>query len=147
MSLHYRVLGCLAASLPLLASSGCLVMHASEKVVRQDERRERVDFESDFARRSFQGRALSGEARREAGGKFAFGIPFIAGFARSTVVSQNAWYNDQIAVCDADGDRLITDDEVLAFGAVEDAEASAEPQIATDAAVGADVEQTVAIDE
>jgi hypothetical protein len=104
----------LAASL-VGSSSGCLVVHTRERVVREDEQRRSVRFSSPRAQRDFQTAALDPKTRRSNESSNLFGIPFLMFYYHCTKLSENAYYNDQLADCDSDGDGLITDDEVLAF--------------------------------
>jgi hypothetical protein len=97
------------------SSGGCLVVHTRERVVREEEQRRNVHFSSPRAQRDFQSAALDPKTRRANESSSCFGIPFLMLYYHSTKLSENAYYNDQLADCDSDGDGLITDDEVLAF--------------------------------
>ncbi len=104
----------LAASL-VVTSGGCLVFHARERVVREDEPRRSVRFASSRAQRDFRTAALDPKSRHKNDSFNVVGIPFLMFHYNGTKLSDNAYYNDQLADCDGDGDGLITDTEVVAY--------------------------------
>jgi hypothetical protein len=115
MDLSRRTGLLLVAAVVLGLCPGCLLTHHSVNVLRQDEPRRTVQFESDLARQAFGARAYDDKAR-EAQSKAKFvAIPFLLWYSRTDVKSENAYYNDQVAACDANADGLITLDEALAF--------------------------------
>jgi hypothetical protein len=99
----------------IVCSNGCLVFHSRERVVREDEPRRSVRFSSTRAQRDFNTTALDPKDRRRNDSTSVLGVPFVMFYYNSTKLSDNAWYNDQLADCDGDGDGLITDTEVVAY--------------------------------
>lgn len=74
-----------------------------------------MQFESPFAQRTFNQLAFN-EKRRDATASVRMvAIPFLTMHVHSATPSENAFYNDQIAACDTDGDGLITDSEAISF--------------------------------
>jgi hypothetical protein len=104
----------LAASL-FVSSSGCLVFHMRERVVREDEPRHSVRFTSSRAQRDFNTTASDPKIRHLNDSTSVVGVPFLMFYYKSTKLSDNAYFNDQLADCDGDGDGWITDEEVLAY--------------------------------
>ena len=102
--------------LPLLAaSSGCLITQSTKRVIREDESRHQVQFESPEGAAAFTAQASNNASREASGTSASFGIPFLIGIFYSAAPSQNAYYNDQVSLCDANGDCFLTDAEVSAF--------------------------------
>ena len=101
----------------LLLNSGCLFIHHKTEVMRKDEPKVIVAFESDKASCMFHAkyhRIL--ENREEMGLKAdAVIIPFITSISKISVLSSNALYNDAVKVCDSDGDHVITEAEAEMF--------------------------------
>lgn len=95
--------------------SGCLVSHSRKKIVREDEIRRDVVFQSPESAEKFNALASDDSMRNAEGSSSNFGIPFLVGFSHASVPSQNAYYNDQISKCDTDGDGFLSDAEVQAF--------------------------------
>jgi hypothetical protein len=50
-----------------------------------------------------------------------FAVPFLLWYSTTDVVSDNGIYNDQIAICDSNGDRIITLQEAETYAARFDA--------------------------
>lgn len=99
----------------LLFGSGCLFKYHSTKVVGQNEARREVQFESVGARQAFSAKAFNDKSR-EAGAKSdVLTIPLLLWRSRMDVLSENAFYNAQVAACDRDGDGLITLSEAVAY--------------------------------
>lgn len=103
-------------SVILLGScSGCLFAHNSTNVVRSDELRRSVRFESPVAREAFSARAFNDKVREKATQSKFFAIPFLFWYSRTDTLSDNAFYNDQVAACDANHDGVISVEEALAY--------------------------------
>lgn len=96
----------------LATSSGCLVMHERKRVIREDESRNSVQFESADAAAKFHQVASNDRSRKHDGSSASLAIPFLVGISSSTVLSQNAFFNDQVVACDTDNNGLITEAEV-----------------------------------
>jgi hypothetical protein len=100
----------------LVASPGCLVTHHATNVVREKEPRREVRFESDQVRQAFEARIADLKDRGEKPHKErVVAVPFLLWWSREEVLAENAWYNDQVAVCDVNRDTLITFQEALAY--------------------------------
>lgn len=99
----------------LTTSGGCLITHSKRSVVRQEEARQRVEFESPFAQQAFLQRALDEEARHRNKSEHSFAVPFLIGLSYTSELSENAYYNDQLVTCDANSDGLISNAEAAAF--------------------------------
>lgn len=99
----------------LAASSGCLIMRSKIDVVRQSEERRTAQFQSSFAQRTFQSKALDASARESSGNVSSVTVPFLLSYNRKEVRSENAFYNDQLQLCDLNGDNFITDEEAMLF--------------------------------
>jgi hypothetical protein len=101
----------LCAALPCC---GCLYSYTCEEAVRAAEPKRAVHFQSETAARLFcttvDLRLKS--AREELTEEFC--VPFIS-YVKIRKLSEAAFYNDQVAVCDTDGDGVITDAEAVAY--------------------------------
>jgi hypothetical protein len=102
----------LCAALPC---GGCLYVHNFDEVVRDQEPKRTVAFESEAAARLF---CAAVERQRKASyddqEEFVW-IPFITWISKSRRLSEAAFYNDQLVVCDTDGDGVITDAEAASY--------------------------------
>ncbi len=99
----------------LTPATGCLFTHASERVIRQDEQLYEVGYQSALAEETFQA-CVSHPDAKDSGKSGSFvGIPFLLAWARSERLSENAVHNDQIILCDTNGDGIITDLEALRY--------------------------------
>lgn len=109
----------LAAGIGLLAlmsiHSGCLVTHVNRSIVREREPRRDMQFESPFAQRTFNQLAFNEKRRNGSVSARMVAIPFLTMHVHTATPSENAYYNDQIAVCDTDGDGFITDSEAMSY--------------------------------
>ncbi len=109
---------CFAWLLPLalLASCpGCLITRHSTNVIRQDEPRREVAFESPTAQQAFSAKAFDSEAREGAARSKVVAIPFLLWWSKMDVLSEGAYYNDQVAACDTDGNGMVSVQEALAY--------------------------------
>lgn len=95
--------------------SGCLITHHSTKVVREDEPRQPVQFEDSVAQQAFCARAFDAEAREKASKTNFVAVPFLLWWSKTNVLSEAAYYNDQVAACDANRDGVISVQEALAY--------------------------------
>lgn len=100
----------------LVACPGCLVTHHSRHIVREEEPRREVEFESLQVRQAFEARLADlkdkGDKPRK---ERILAIPFLLAWSREEVLSDNAWYNDQLAACDTNGDNRIALDEAWVY--------------------------------
>lgn len=128
-----------AAGLCLLAlmslQTGCLVTHVNRSIVREREPRRELNFESPFAARTFNQLAFNEKRRNASASTRMVAIPFLTMHVHSATPSENAFYNDQIAACDTDGDGFITDSEAMSFHERVGSTGSVEEEIAEGTAV------------
>lgn len=103
----------------IASSSGCLFTRHTTTVVRKNEKPRAVTFESPQAKNIFDGKLV--EARTNLNANFSnprvIAVPFLLWYSSSEVVSDNGIRNDQLAVCDANGDNVITLDEATIYAA------------------------------
>lgn len=104
-------LACLQAA----ACSGCLLVQNREEILRKSEERRPVRFQSGFAQRTFQQKAVSKETRDGATETHAVSVPLLFLYRKKTAPSDAALFNDQLAACDLDADGFVSDDEAMAY--------------------------------
>jgi len=97
--------------------SGCLFTRHTTNVVRQNEALRPVRFESEQAQSVFEAGVAETKSRKEGSNPRLFAIPFVLWYSRVDAISDNAAHNDAAALCDANGDGLITLQEALAYSA------------------------------
>jgi hypothetical protein len=100
----------------VLLTAGCLVTTHEDKVIREDEPREAVVFESDEGMMQFHAavnRRSDGGARDR--GRSSFNIPFIVSANTRKVLSRTAFFNDQMRLADINADGTLSDAEVWAY--------------------------------
>ena len=119
----------------LISSNGCLVLRSRNHVIRENEARRVMRFQSVGAQRQFQAHSLDAKARRKTGSRRFFAIPFVVFNNESSVLSENAYYNDEAARCDTNGDGLLSDFEVAEYSSskakdVQESENAAPPEVA-----------------
>ena len=112
--MNARALKSLLALTLLCPFAGCLFTHASERVLRPEEQLYEVSFQTPLAEEMFMTCVAHPDADSGKSGSFV-GIPFLLAWARSERLSKNAIHNDQIVLCDTNGDGLITDLEALRY--------------------------------
>ena len=100
---------------------GCLITRHSTNVVRKNEKPRKVQFESAQAKNIFDGKVAEQKADKGMSNPNVFAVPFLLWYSTTDVVSDNGIYNDQIAICDTDGDRIITLQEAETYAARFDA--------------------------
>jgi hypothetical protein len=113
-SLCLRVCG--VAVVLCLGAGGCLINSGSEKVVEPDAKRMKVEFESEEGLTMFQ-RTVRQRYERGGGvvGSSGFAIPFVIAAGEKKVLSENAFYNGEVAKAEANGDGKIGDAEARAY--------------------------------
>ncbi len=99
--------------LPGLA--GCLFVRHHTKIDREKEMQQQVVFENVQAQRVFESRAANPVARAVDGKTNVVAVPFLLWSSTHRMKSEAAYYNDQIRVCDKDGDRQISEAEALSY--------------------------------
>lgn len=107
-SLCAMLLGC---------TPGCLVVRQSTQVVREKEPMRSVQFESEQAKRLFETGVHRMQANKERSQPEVVVIPFLCFTVRMSELSDNAIYNDQAGICDANGDGFITLQEATTYHA------------------------------
>jgi hypothetical protein len=104
----------LCAALPCCGCL-CAYTYTCEESLRAGEPKRAVKFQSETAARLFcttvdrRMRTAREEPTEE------IYIPLVTSITRTRKLSEAAFYNDQVAVCDTDGDGLITDAEAVAY--------------------------------
>lgn len=107
---------CCAAILTL--NSGCLITRYKTNVVRQNEKPRAVKFESSQAKNIFDGKEIEAKTRLTGpSNPRIVAVPFLLLWSSTDVVSDNGIYNDQLAICDSNGDGFITTDEATTYSA------------------------------
>jgi hypothetical protein len=116
MSPGFSMVCCAAV---VVFSSGCLFTRHTTTVVRKNEKPRAVTFESPQAKNIFDGKLV--EARTNLNANFSnprvVAVPFLLWYSSSEVVSDNGIRNDQLAICDANGDNVIALDEATIYAA------------------------------
>jgi hypothetical protein len=110
--------GDLSAGMASSFPDGFLVKSTRTAVIEPDARRDPVAFESAWAEATFE-RALGerknrGDAIR---GRSNSGLPLLWTTEDRSVLSDNAFYNEQAKLADRDRDGQITDEEARAYAA------------------------------
>src|SRR5262245_6175247 len=94
----------------------CLFSPISERILEPDPARRTVRFESDAGLEQFQRTVVrcyrNGAAVRS---QSEFAIPFVLHTESREVLSENAYYNEQVAKADVDGDGVLSDAECRAY--------------------------------
>lgn len=111
---HIIVIAALAVMATLAA--GCLLTTHETKLVREDEPRQAVAFESDEGMTEFHA-AVNRRADRGARerGRSSFNVPFIVSANTRKVLSRTAFFNDQVRLADINADGTLSDVEVWAY--------------------------------
>lgn len=103
-----------AASCAFLTS--CLFSNRSERVVEPDAARRTVQFQSDAGLEQFQ-RTVSRAYRKGDGvrSESEVAIPFVLHSESREMLSENAYFNEQVVKADMDGDGVLSDAECRAY--------------------------------
>ncbi|MBX9583921.1 MAG: hypothetical protein K2X87_26785 [Gemmataceae bacterium] len=113
----YRLPAAVAAAGVCVLLPGCLTLFSKTEVVRADETRRPVRFESPAAADTFH-KALKDKDNGGSLGGTCFGVPFVTLYARHKKLAENARFNDAVGRCDTDQDGLITQHEADIFAKV-----------------------------
>lgn len=105
------------AAAALVALPGCLTLFSKTEVVRGEESRRPVRFESQQAAEEFNG-AVKWKSKHLGGARL--GVPFVTFYSRDRQLSESAHFNDCVARCDTDQDGLITLVEAKVFEKLKD---------------------------
>lgn len=101
-----------AVAAALVVPTGCLTLYSKTEVVRAEEPRRPVRFETPEAAASFQ-TSLNKQTGKV--GSTYLGVPFVTLYSASKELSESARWNEAVACCDADQDGVITAPETAAF--------------------------------
>lgn len=109
------VLGC---ALALATCSGCLITRHTTNVVRKNEKPRAVRFESAQAKNVFDGKVLeTREKLASMSNPRVVAVPFLLWWSSTDMLSDNALRNDQLSICDVNGDGVISLAEANVFAA------------------------------
>jgi hypothetical protein len=112
-------LSILCCTVLLAFNTGCLFTRHTTNVVRKNEKPRAVAFESPQAKNIFDGKLV--EAKTNLNTNFSnprvVAVPFLLWYSSTDVVSDNGIYNDQLAICDINGDGVVTLDEASTYAA------------------------------
>lgn len=111
----YRLPAAVAAAGVFTLLPGCLTLFSKTDVVRPEEARRPVKFETVEAAETFN--KVVKEQKGHLGGAY-FGVPFVTLYNRDRVLSESAKFNDAVARCDTDQDGTITAHEADIFAKV-----------------------------
>lgn len=109
---RYRWPAAVAAAGVLVLLPGCLTLFSKTDIVRSEETRRPVKFESVEAAETFN--KVVKDQDGNLGGAY-FGVPFITLYHRDRKLSETAKFNDAVARCDTDQDGTITAQEADIF--------------------------------
>jgi hypothetical protein len=102
----------------LTFSSGCLITRHTTNVVRKNEKPRAVAFESPQAKNIFDSKLVEVKSNLSSmSNPKVVAVPFVLWWSSTEVVSDNGIYNDQLAICDINGDGVISLDEANIFAA------------------------------
>jgi hypothetical protein len=107
-----RALAAAFAALSLAFLPGCLTLYSKTEVVRSEEARLPVAFESTEAAETFY-RAMKDKSGNLGGTEVA--IPFVTLYSRQRELSDSALFNDCVHRCDTNQDGMITLAEAKIF--------------------------------
>jgi hypothetical protein len=115
MNRHFVTL--LVAAL-LCSLSGCLFVNHSTRVVRDKEPMLPVQFESKQAQQYYAAGVHDLQTRKQTYNFQVSAMPLLWWRSTANELSDNAIYNDQISVCDTNGDNFITMEEAMAYRSI-----------------------------
>jgi hypothetical protein len=112
---NHRAWLVVAACLSLCAG-GCLTIYSKTEVIRGDEARRPIRFESALAAHHFNTHMEDQSAQLA---HSHLSLPFVTFYSRQQVLSDNAFFNDQVGKCDTDQDGVISLEEAKVYARVE----------------------------
>ena len=112
----------------VLCCTGCLFVRHSTNVVRRDEKLKRIEYDSPEAESLFTSAVADKRADKSMGNPRVTAVPFLLWYSRTDELSDNAVFNDAVAACDVNGDRVISVDEARRFQARVQTEVAAREQ-------------------
>jgi hypothetical protein len=98
-------------------NSGCLITRHNTNIVRKSEKLRPVQFESAEAKNLFDGKLVQAKSDQGMKNPQVFAVPFLLWYSSTDVVSDNGVYNDQLGICDTNGDGYISDREAMIYAA------------------------------
>lgn len=99
-----------------LMVSGCVTFYKKSETIRPAEERMAVEFESEEAARQFHQGMKKHDRNRE--NRTYVGVPFVTFFSKTSVLSENAFYNEQLKICDTNRDGFISEAEASIYAHV-----------------------------
>ncbi len=99
----------------LLVLPGCLVMSANEKTIGRRAARVAIDFESQPGLIAFTQEVDRRYPDQRVVRQSAFAIPFIVAASNTKVLSENAFFNEQVEQADLNDDSVLSDAEVAGY--------------------------------
>ena len=105
---------CLLLLATLLLSGGC-TFYSQTHIVRGEEARLAVTFETEEAARLFQETAKLREYSNKPARRSRTGIPLVNFYVENEQLGSDAFYNDQIHICDTNKDLAITEAEARIY--------------------------------
>jgi uncharacterized protein YceK len=114
MTYHTRFVLLSLLLVPVMA--GCATVYSRQDRIRTGEERLKISFESEAASSWFH-RGMD-QARLHKGtvaDRTVLAVPFITLYRRESVLSDNAFFNDQVRRCDVNGDLKITEAEARVY--------------------------------
>lgn len=103
------------AGLVLAFTPGCLFVRHNTRVVRQNEKPRPMQFQSEQARSLFEAGLVDAKSNKELSNAQVTAVPLLFWYSRLDVPSDNAVYNDQLLLCDANGDGMVADHEAAGY--------------------------------
>jgi hypothetical protein len=109
-----RFIAILLILISLVFSSGCLFVYNGDKVIRKNEVKRSVQFESEEASRIFYEKFKANlcSCQNRDSSHESVVIPFIMATNTNTKLSEAGCYNDALTACDIDSNNTITMAEV-----------------------------------
>jgi hypothetical protein len=99
----------------LTGNAGCAVVFERNELLRAQEPRQCVRFESEKAAELFQTAFAYRLQHQSPTNSSNFGIFLVTWMSWTTTVAEAAFYNDEAAACDLNHDGLITEAEAVAY--------------------------------
>lgn len=110
--LRARIVAAVFAVALLALVPGCLTLFSKTEVVRGDEPRRPIRFESARAAETFN-KTLKDKSAHLGGTHL--GVPFVTLYSKQRQLSDSAHFNDCVARCDTDQDGVVTLAEAQIF--------------------------------
>lgn len=102
----------LLLAVALWPCTGCITLYEKTEVVRAEEQKLPVRFESGKASYKFHEEL---KRRHNCVEGTWLGVPFVTFYRKTKALSENAFFNEQVRTCDTDQDSLVTEHEALVY--------------------------------